>query len=135
MDPEQHAAQLYTTYCAAVGGVASDGARLPDWATFAADPTKTKQADAWRAVALKDATLLDDRWRALACVTASASAAADNYTAAAVNAQDPLNKALLVDRAKQLREAIELLKRVQLDYLNAKTAALASSNPTDDYAS
>ena len=45
------AEELYLTYCAAVGGVAFNGDPLPDWATFAADPTKTKQSEAWLATA------------------------------------------------------------------------------------
>ncbi len=48
---ETLAGQLYTAYCAAVGGVAFNGDPLPDWATFAADLAKKKQADAWRIVA------------------------------------------------------------------------------------
>ncbi len=45
------AGQLYQTYCDAVGGVAFNGDPLPSWEEFAADENKTKQADAWRAVA------------------------------------------------------------------------------------
>lgn len=41
------AEELYTAYCAAVGGVAFNGDPLPDWATFAADPAKEKQSNAW----------------------------------------------------------------------------------------
>lgn len=51
MDNEEIASKLYEEYCAAVGGVAFNGDKLPGWAEFAADPGKTKQADAWRAVA------------------------------------------------------------------------------------
>lgn len=49
---ESHAAFLYDTYCRAVGGVAHDGALLPDWKTFRADPSKQKQSDAWIRVGL-----------------------------------------------------------------------------------
>jgi hypothetical protein len=45
------AERLYTIYCAAVGGTAFNGDPLPDWKTFRADPSKTKQSDAWVAVA------------------------------------------------------------------------------------
>lgn len=45
------AKELYTTYCAAVGGVAFNGDPLPDWDTFAADPAKEKQSSAWLAAA------------------------------------------------------------------------------------
>lgn len=41
------AKELYTAYCAAVGGVAFNGDLLPDWDTFAADPAKSKQSEAW----------------------------------------------------------------------------------------
>lgn len=52
------AEELYTTYCAAVGGVAFNGDPLPDWATFAADPAKTKQSEAWLATADRAMSLL-----------------------------------------------------------------------------
>ena len=42
---------LYTTYCEAVGGVAYDGAPLPTWEEFCADPKKKKQVLGWMAVA------------------------------------------------------------------------------------
>lgn len=51
LDIETVAGRLYEKYCVAVGGVAFNGDTLPNWAAFSADPTKTKQADAWRAVA------------------------------------------------------------------------------------
>lgn len=41
------AKELYTTYCAAVGGLAFNGDTLPDWDTLAADPTKHKVHQAW----------------------------------------------------------------------------------------
>lgn len=47
------AAQLYEAYCREVGGKAFNGAPLPSWAEFAADPTKNKQRLAWIAVALE----------------------------------------------------------------------------------
>ena len=45
------AIELYDVYTAAVGGKAYDGRPLPCGSEFMADPTKQKQADAWRAVA------------------------------------------------------------------------------------
>ena len=50
--------ELYTTYCAAVGGVAWNGDVLPDWATFVSDPAKTKQAEGWLAAADRALDLL-----------------------------------------------------------------------------
>lgn len=50
-DYEKIANRLYTIYCAAVGGVAFNGDPLPTWDEFSADPSKEKQANAWRAVA------------------------------------------------------------------------------------
>ena len=47
------AAQLYEAYCREVGGKAFNGAPLPPWEEFAADPTKDKQRLAWIAVALE----------------------------------------------------------------------------------
>jgi len=41
------AEELYTAYCKAVGGVAFNGDPLPSWAEFSADPSKTKQSNAW----------------------------------------------------------------------------------------
>lgn len=55
---EELAKDLYETYCAAVGGVAFNRDKLPTWEEFANDPTKVKQADAWRAVAFKAERLL-----------------------------------------------------------------------------
>ncbi len=43
--------QLYTTYCAGVGGKAWNDDPLPDWETFRADPAKKLQSDAWLAAA------------------------------------------------------------------------------------
>lgn len=48
---EEHANRLYTVYCKAVGGYASNGDPLPTWAEFSVDPKKEKQADAWRTIA------------------------------------------------------------------------------------
>lgn len=56
---EEHAALLYQTYCAAVGGLAFNGDPLPDWETFASDPGKTKQVDAWLAVARQSLNIED----------------------------------------------------------------------------
>ncbi len=54
------AEELYTAYCAAVGGKAFNGDPLPDWKTFVADPEKQKQAEAWRAAADRAMQLLSD---------------------------------------------------------------------------
>lgn len=48
---EAKAQDLYHIYCHAVGGVAFNGDPLPDWSEFGSDPSKTKQAEAWRRVA------------------------------------------------------------------------------------
>lgn len=48
---EEIARDLYTTYTKAVGGIAFNGDPLPGASEFFGDPTKKKQADAWRAVA------------------------------------------------------------------------------------
>ena len=45
------AKQLYTAYCAAVGGVAFNGDPLPSWEAFEADPKKAMQVAGWIAVA------------------------------------------------------------------------------------
>lgn len=44
---EDIAEELYTTYCAAVGGKAFNGDSLPDWETFRGDPKKQVQVLAW----------------------------------------------------------------------------------------
>lgn len=44
---------LYTCYCDSVGGVNFQGDKLPDWEEFSKDPSKTLQANGWRAVAWK----------------------------------------------------------------------------------
>ena len=54
---EGHAAQLYSVYCEAVGGVAFNGDSLPSWTEFDADPNKRLQADAWRSVAKQSLNL------------------------------------------------------------------------------
>lgn len=46
-----YATILYDKYIAAVGGTAFDGKPLPPGKEFMKDPTKQKQADAWREVA------------------------------------------------------------------------------------
>jgi len=43
---------LYEVYCEAVGGVAFNGDKLPDWTTFYADKSKAKQVGAWISVAV-----------------------------------------------------------------------------------
>ena len=53
MSIEDNADLLYSAYCKAVGGVAFNGDPLPEWTEFAADPSKQKQADAWRSAALR----------------------------------------------------------------------------------
>ena len=45
------AAELYTTYCAAVGGVNFNGDPLPTWDEFSTDEGKAKQVNAWLAMA------------------------------------------------------------------------------------
>lgn len=45
------AEHIYTVYCREVGGKAFNGDPLPDWKTFASDPTKKKQSEAWLAAA------------------------------------------------------------------------------------
>lgn len=45
------AEQIYEAYRNAVGGKTFNGDPLPDWKTFAADPKKEKQRDAWIASA------------------------------------------------------------------------------------
>lgn len=49
---ENEAALLYHHYCDAVGGKAFNGDPLPSWDEFVMDEKKTKQANAWRRVAL-----------------------------------------------------------------------------------
>lgn len=48
---EKLARQMYDTYCEAVGGKAFNGDPLPGSEEFFKDPSKQKQADAWRAAA------------------------------------------------------------------------------------
>lgn len=59
-DFEHIASQLYTEYCAKVGGKAFNGDPLPAWEQFAADPAKQKQVEAWRAVAKLAVTIVCD---------------------------------------------------------------------------
>lgn len=47
MNPEEIACRLYREYCWAVGGKAFNGAELPAWDEFRADPAKVKQSQAW----------------------------------------------------------------------------------------
>ena len=51
MNNETIAETLYTRYCTEVGGKAFNGDPLPEWVDFAKDPSKSKQAQAWRAIA------------------------------------------------------------------------------------
>jgi hypothetical protein len=55
---ETVAMELYDSYCEAVGGVAFNGDKLPGSIEFFADQGKEKQANAWRAAALKAAELI-----------------------------------------------------------------------------
>jgi hypothetical protein len=48
---ERLAGLLYGRYCSSVGGKAFNGAPLPDWKTFRADPSKQIQSNAWIDVA------------------------------------------------------------------------------------
>lgn len=43
--------KLYTAYCEGVGGVAFNGNKLPTADEFFTDPSKEKQAKAWRKAA------------------------------------------------------------------------------------
>lgn len=49
---------LYEHYCTSVGGQAFNGDTLPSASVFFSDPTKEKQASAWRSTAMKAAQLL-----------------------------------------------------------------------------
>lgn len=51
MDNDALPKKMYDVYCEAVGGVAYNGDKLPNADEFFADPTKEKQANAWRAAA------------------------------------------------------------------------------------
>jgi len=51
IDIEELAGKLYEAYCQAVGGKAFNGDPLPEWEEFRADPSKTKQSNAWVIVA------------------------------------------------------------------------------------
>lgn len=53
MNAKPYAQELYSAYCAAVGGKAYNGQPLPSAQEFWDDPTKTAQAKAWEAVAEK----------------------------------------------------------------------------------
>lgn len=52
------AGEIYTAYCAAVGGVAFNGDPLPSWHEFYSDPNKTKQSEAWLVAADRAIQLL-----------------------------------------------------------------------------
>lgn len=45
------AGEMYTAYCAAVGGKAYNGDPLPDWPTLCDDPSKQKIVAGWMAAA------------------------------------------------------------------------------------
>jgi hypothetical protein len=53
------ARELYTAYCAAVGGKAFNGDPLPRWEDFSFDLTKTKQVQGWLAAADRALELLN----------------------------------------------------------------------------
>ena len=55
---ETIAEELYTTYCATVGGKAFNGDALPDWDTFRNDPKKQTQVMAWLATAERAVEIL-----------------------------------------------------------------------------
>lgn len=59
IDIETLAKELYTAYCAAVGGVAFNGDPLPDWETFSTDMNKVKQSNAWLAAAKRAMEILE----------------------------------------------------------------------------
>lgn len=44
------AGELYEIYCAAVGGVAFNGDKLPGWVEFIRDPSKSLQSGGWNAI-------------------------------------------------------------------------------------
>lgn len=48
---QECAEKMYDGYCEAVGGKAFNGDPLPPAVEFFADPTKTKQSNAWLAAA------------------------------------------------------------------------------------
>ncbi len=48
---EKIAAQLYGTYCDALGGLAYDLQPFPSWTGLRSDPAKRRQTSAWLAVA------------------------------------------------------------------------------------
>lgn len=48
---EELARKMYDNYCESVGGKAFNGDQLPGSMGFFNDPSKQKQADAWRIVA------------------------------------------------------------------------------------
>lgn len=52
------AKKIYDKYCAAVGGKAYNGDDLPNSEEFFTDPTKEKQANAWRAACHETQELL-----------------------------------------------------------------------------
>jgi hypothetical protein len=51
IDLETVAERMYSAYCEAVGGTAFNGDPLPAWKEFRADPSKSKQSNAWLAAA------------------------------------------------------------------------------------
>lgn len=58
----EYAIAAYDAYCAEVGGVDFRGEPLPCGKAFFADPSKEKQANGWRAAAMKVAGVIVDKW-------------------------------------------------------------------------
>lgn len=56
------AIKAYDAYTAAVGGVNFNGEPLPCGKEFFADPAKEKQANGWRAAAMKVQGVIGDKW-------------------------------------------------------------------------
>jgi hypothetical protein len=54
------AGELYEIYCAAVGGVAFNGDKLPGWTEFASDPNKTLQSGGWNAIGVRVVELIEE---------------------------------------------------------------------------
>lgn len=59
---DEYAIAAYDAYCAEVGGVNFKGEPLPCGKEFFADPAKQKQADGWRAAAMKVQGVALDKW-------------------------------------------------------------------------
>jgi hypothetical protein len=64
-DRETLAGELYTTYCAAVGGKSFNGDDLPTWKIFRADTSNKIQSDAWTMVAMRAIVIAHARPQAI----------------------------------------------------------------------